>query len=202
MHIMADNANVKWTLDLAHSHIEFKVRHLMISNVKGTFKTFDASIHTFEQDFTTAEINLTIDASSIDTRDAKRDEYLKSADFFDVENHKQITFVSGTIDHADVYGDQEVWGNITIKGISKNIELNVRFGGIITDPWGNEKAGFTVTGVINRSDFGLVWNTTLETGGIMVSEEVSISCEIELTNAGKKLMLAEVEPSASIGNIG
>lgn len=198
---MADNKNVKWTMDMAHSRIEFKVRHLMISNVKGTFKTFDANIHTFEQDFTTAEINLTIDASSLDTGDAKRDEHLKSADFFDVENYKQITFVSSTIDHADVYGDQEFWGDITIKGITKKIELNVSLGGVVTDPWGNEKAGFTVTGVINRTDFGLVWNTALETGGIMVSEEVSISCEIELTNAGEKLQLAEVEPSASIGNI-
>lgn len=174
----------------------------MISNVKGTFKTFDASIYTFEQDFTTAEIDLSIDASSIDTGDAKRDEHLKSADFFDVENHKQISFVSNTIGQADVYGNQEVWGDLTIKGITKNIELNVRFGGIITDPWGNEKAGFTVTGVINRTDFGLVWNATLETGGFMISEEVSISCEIELTNAGEKLLLAETEPAASIGTIG
>jgi len=195
------NTNVKWTLDLAHSDIEFKVRHLMISNVKGTFKTFDASIYTFEKDFTTAEIDLSIDASSIDTGDAKRDEHLKSADFFDVENHKQISFVSNTFGPADVYGNQEVWGDLTIKGITKNIELNVRFGGIITDPWGNEKAGFTVTGVINRTDFGLVWNATLETGGFMVSEEVSISCEIELTNAGEKLLASEQEPSASVASV-
>lgn len=193
------NTNVKWTMDQAHSEIEFKVRHLMISNVKGYFKIFDASIYTFEQDFTTAEIDLWIDASSIETNDSKRDEHLKSAEFFDVENHKQITFVSNTIGQADVFGNQEVWGDLTIKGITKNIVLNVRFGGIVTDPWGNEKAGFTVTGVINRTDFGLVWNTTLETGGIMVSEEVSIVCEVQLTNAGEKERIAELEPSASIG---
>lgn len=195
------NTNLKWTIDPAHSDIEFKVRHLMISNVRGSFKVFDASIYTFNQDFTTAEIDLSIDASSIDTGDSKRDEHLKSAEFFDVEKHKQITFVSNTIGQADVYGNHDVWGDLTIKGVTKNIELNVRFGGIITDPWGNEKAGFTVTGVINRSDFGLVWNATLETGGIMVSEEVSILCEIELTNAGEKLLASEQEPSASVAGV-
>ncbi len=195
------NTNLKWTIDPAHSDIEFKVRHLMISNVRGSFKVFDASIFTYNQDFTTAEIDLWIDASSIDTGDSKRDGHLKSAEFFDVENHKQITFVSNTIEQADVYGNHDVWGDLTIKGVTKNIELNVRFGGIITDPWGNEKAGFTVTGVINRSDFGLVWNATLETGGIMVSEEVSILCEIELTNAGEKLLASEQEPSASVASV-
>ena len=192
--------NLKWTLDQAHSEIEFKVRHLMISNVKGSFKVFDASIYTFDKDFTTAEIDLWIDASSIDTGDSKRDGHLKSSEFFDVENHKQITFVSNTIGEADVFGNHDVWGDLTIKGITKNIELNVRFGGIVTDPWGNEKAGFAVTAIINRTDFGLVWNATLETGGIMVSEEVSIICEVELTNAGEKELTSELEPSTSIGN--
>jgi polyisoprenoid-binding protein YceI len=186
----------KWSIDPVHSEIEFKVRHLMIVYVKGGFKTFDASIYTTEKDFTTAEIDLWIDASSITTGDAKRDEHLKSADFFDVQNHKQITFTSSTIGKPDQDGIHEVWGELTMKGITKNIKLNIQFGGIINDPWGNEKAGFTVTGKINRIDWGLNWNTALETGGIMVSEDVTISCEIELTNAGQKDETMDLEAGA------
>ena len=175
----------KWSIDLAHSDIEFKVRHLMIAHVKGSFLTFDASIYTNENDFTTAEVDLWIDASSINTGDEKRDEHLRSADFFDVQKHKQITFTSSTIGKADAEGNHELWGELTIKGITKNVKLNAQYGGIMKDPWGNEKVGFTISGKINRTDWELVWNATLETGGIMVSEEVDLSCEIELTNMGK-----------------
>lgn len=185
----------KWSMDLAHSEIDFKVRHLMISNVKGSFKTFDASIFTTAKDFTTAEIDLWIDASSISTGDAKRDEHLKSADFFDVQNHKQITFTSSTIGKADAEGNHELWGELTMKGITKNVKLNAQFGGIIHDPWKNEKAGFTVTGKIKRSEWGLSWNTAIETGGIMVGDEVTISCEVELINAGKKDLAMVLESS-------
>ncbi len=176
----------KWSIDQAHSEIAFKVRHLMIANVKGTFKTFDASIYTTAKDFATAVIDLWIDASSINTGDEKRDEHLKSADFLDVQNHKQISFTSSTLGKIIIDGKHELWGELTIKGVTKNIKLNVQFGGIINDPWGNEKAGFTITGIVNRSDWGLVWNTLLETGGIMVGEEISISCEVELINSGQK----------------
>ncbi len=186
----------KWAIDQTHSEIEFKVRHLMISHVKGSFKTFDASIYTTDKDFKTAEIDLWIDSSSINTGDSKRDEHLKSADFFDVENHKQITFVSSTIGKADEDGNHEIWGELTLKGITKNSKLNVQFGGILNDPWGNEKAGFTVTGKINRADFGLVWNTTLETGGLMVSEEVTISCEIQLINTTPTSLIMELQTIA------
>jgi polyisoprenoid-binding protein YceI len=184
----------KWSIDQAHSEIAFKVRHLMISNVKGAFKTFDASIYTNAKDFTTAEIDLWMDASSITTGDAKRDEHLKSADFFDVKNHKQITFTSSTIGKPDADGNQELWGELTMIGITKNVKLNVQFGGIIKDPWGNEKAGFTVAGKINRSDWELVWNTPIETGGFMVSDEVTISCEIEVINIGQNDLKMELEP--------
>ncbi len=176
----------KWTLDQSHSEIAFKVKHLMISNVNGSFKTFDASIYTTNKDFATAEVDLWIDVASVDTRDAKRDEHLIGADFFDVANHKQIVFTSTTIGKADAGGMHELWGELTIRSITKNQKLNVQFGGIVMDPWGNEKAGFTVTGKINRSDFGLNWNSIIETGGLMVGDEISISCEIELTNAGQK----------------
>jgi polyisoprenoid-binding protein YceI len=191
----------KWSIDQAHCEIEFKVRHLMISHVKGSFKTFDASIYTEAKDFTTAEIDLWIDVSSINTGDAKRDEHLKSVDFFDVQNHKQITFTSSTIGKPDAEGNHELWGELTMRGVTKEIKLNAQFGGIINDPWGNEKAGFTVTGKLNRTDWGLIWNAALETGGIMVSEEITISCEVELTNAGLKDLTLELEPALDIKSI-
>jgi polyisoprenoid-binding protein YceI len=167
----------------------------MIAHVKGEFKTFDASIYTNSNDFTTAEVDLWIDPASIVTGDAKRDEHLKSKDFFDVKNHKQITFTSSTIGKPDTDGNQELWGELTMLGITKNIKLNVHFGGFIKDPWGNEKAGFTVSGKINRSEWGLVWNTTIETGGLMVSDEVDISCEVELINKGQEDMTMKLEQS-------
>ncbi|HEX7413147.1 MAG TPA: YceI family protein [Bacteroidia bacterium] len=186
----------KWSMDLAHSEVSFKVRHLMISNVKGTFKIFDASVYTNAKDFTTADIDLWIDASSISTGDVKRDEHLMGADFFDVKNHKQITFTSSTIGKADAEGNHELWGELTMKGITKNVKLNAQFGGIIHDPWKNEKAGFTVSGKIKRSDWGLSWNTAIEAGGLMVGDEVSILCEVELTNAGKRDLTMELESTA------
>jgi polyisoprenoid-binding protein YceI len=175
----------KWSLDPAHSEIGFRVKHLMIAHVKGTFKTFDASIYTASNDFTTAEVDLWIDPSSIDTGDTKRDEHLKSADFFDVNNHKQITFTSSTIGKPDSDGNHELWGELTMMGVTKNLKLNAQFGGIIKDPWGNEKAGFAISGKIKRSDWGLTWNAPIEAGGLLVSDEVSISCEIELINKGQ-----------------
>jgi len=186
--------DTKWSIDVAHSEIGFKIKHLMIANVRGSFKDFDASIYTTGNDFTTAQIDLWIDASTITTNDSKRDEHLKSADFFDAAIHKQITFTSSTIEKADKEGNHELWGELTIRGIKKNVKLNILFGGILHDPWGNEKAGFTVTGKINRSDWGLTWNTAIETGGFMVSDEVIISCEIELTNLGQKDLKMVLDP--------
>ena len=118
----------KWSIDQTHSAIDFKVKHLMISNVKGAFKLFDASIYTTLKDFTTAEIDLWIDVASVTTGDAKRDEHLRGADFFDVQKHKQITFTSSTIGKSDKDGNRELWGELTMKGITKNIKLNVQFG--------------------------------------------------------------------------
>jgi len=167
----------------------------MIAHVKGTFKKFDASIYTTGKDFTTAEIDLWIDASSIDTGNEKRDEHLKSPDFFDVEKHRQLTFISNTVGNPDHEGNHELWGELTMIGVAKNIKLNLQFGGIIHDPWGNEKAGFTVSGKITRNDWGLIWNTLLETGSLMVGEEVTILCEIELTNMGLVDLKMDLEPA-------
>jgi polyisoprenoid-binding protein YceI len=198
METKESTTRTKWSIDQAHSEISFKVRHLMIAHVKGGLKTFDASIYTEGKDFTTADIDLWIDASSITTGDEKRDEHLRSSDFFEVEKHKQITFTSSTMGKPDKDGNCELWGDLTMRGISKNIKLNVQFGGIIHDPWGNEKAGFNVTGKINRNDWGLVWNTAAEAGGVLVGEEVTINCEMELTNIGQDDLTMELKPASAI----
>ena len=188
---------IKWSVDQAHSEIGFKVRHLMIAHVKGIFKTFDASIYTTGKEFKTAVIDLWIDATSITTGDEKRDEHLKGPDFFDTQNHKQITFTSSTIGAVDSTGNHELWGELTMCGITKNAKLNVQFGGIVKDPWGNEKTGFTVSGKIKRSDWGLVWNTAIETGGLVVGDEIIISCELELINAGEKDLTMDLDPAGN-----
>ena len=110
----------------------------------------------------------------------KRDEHLKSADFFDVKNHTQITFTSSTIGKSDADGNHELWGELSMNGITKNLKLDVQFGGIVNDPWGNEKAAFTINGKLNRKDWDLNWNAALEAGGVLVSDEVRINCEIQL----------------------
>jgi polyisoprenoid-binding protein YceI len=176
----------KWSIDVSHSEIAFSVRHLMISRVTGLFKVFDASIYTTNKDFLTVEIDLWIDVASITTGDLKRDEHLKSSEFFDVEKHKQITFTSRTIAKEGLNGTHELWGELTMIGITKNVKLDVQFGGVVVDPYGNEKSGFSLSGKINRSDWDLSWNSPLETGGVVVSDEVTISCEIELINEGMK----------------
>jgi polyisoprenoid-binding protein YceI len=176
-----ETKKTKWILDPVHSEIGFKVKHLMITNVKGEFKEFDASIYTTGENFMTSEIDFWLNPASIDTGDPKRDEHLRSADFFDVENHKQISFTGNTYEQVDGDGSYTLYGDLMIKGITKQIKLDVEFGGVMKDPWGNEKAGFTINGKINRKDWGLNWNATLEAGGVLVSDEIRISCEVELT---------------------
>ena len=171
---------VKWGIDPVHSEIAFKIKHLMITNVKGVFREFEASIYTTGEDFMTSEIDFWMNPGSIDTGDLKRDEHLKGADFFDIENHKEITFLGNTYEKVDNDGSYELYGDLTIKGITKRIKLDVEFGGVMKDPWGNEKAGFSINGKINRKDWGLTWNGALEAGGVLVSDEVRISCEVQL----------------------
>jgi polyisoprenoid-binding protein YceI len=170
----------KWSIDPAHTEIGFKVKHLMITNVKGNFTEYKAGIYTTGDDFSTVEIDFRMDPASIETKDSKRNTHLKSADFFDIEHHKEITFLSNKVEKLDE-SNFELWGDLTIKGISKKIKLNVEFGGIIKDPWGVQKAGFTITGKINRKDWGLNWNTVLETGGVLVGDTVNILCDVELS---------------------
>ena len=167
-----------WALDPTHSELLFKVKHLMITNVKGEFRSFNASLESIGTDFSKARVTATVDADSIFTNNTDRDNHLKSADFFDVENHKELTFEGTSFSKLDD-DNYQLKGNLTIKGVTKEITLDVEFGGIAKDPWGNEKAGFSVSGKINRKDWGLNWNAALEAGGVMVSDEVRINGEVQ-----------------------
>ena len=177
---MKDQVKTKWGIDPTHSEISFKVKHLMITYVKGVFKEFEASVYTTGEDFMTSEIDFWMNPASVDSGVADRDAHLKSADFFDVENFKQIHFLGNTYEKVDNDGSYSLYGDLTIKDITRQIKLDVEFGGVMKDPWGNVKAGFSINGKINRKDFGLVWNATLEAGGVLVSDDVRISCEVEL----------------------
>jgi len=171
-----NTVKTKWVLDLSHSELTFKVKHLMITNVKGEFKNFTVEID--NEDFKNASLRVIVDSSSINTNSTERDNHLKSADFFDVENHPAMTFTSTSFKPLadDKY---KLNGFLTIRGVSKEVVLDVEFGGTIKDPWGNKKAGFSFEGKINRKDWGLNWNTALETGGVLVSDEVKISGEVQ-----------------------
>jgi polyisoprenoid-binding protein YceI len=170
----------KWSIDPAHTEISFKVKHLMISTVSGVFREFGATIYTNANDFESAKIDFWMNPSSVDTNEEKRDGHLKSPDFFDVEKYKKITFISDSFEKSGDGNLFKLGGKLTVKGITKGIVLDVEFGGIIKDPYGNEKAGFSINGKINRKDWELNWNAMLETGGVMVSDEVRINCEVEL----------------------
>ena len=173
------NLKTKWVYDPAHTEISFKVKHLMIVNVKGLFKEFDMSVDTDGIDFTNAKISFQMKTASIDTGDVNRDAHLKSPDFFDVENFPEATFTGTSLKSTDD-GNFELTGDLTLRGVTKTVKLDAEFGGVQNDPWGNTKAGFTLTGKINRKEFGLLWNAALESGGVLVGEEVKIVCEVEL----------------------
>ena len=174
--LIENTVKTKWLLDASHSELTFKVKHLMIANVKGEFKNFTVEIDS--EDFKNASVTVSVDTSSVFTNSTERDNHLKSADFFDVENHKAMTFKSTSFRQLED-DEYKLKGLLTIRGVSKEIVLDVQFGGTIKDPWGNEKAGFSFEGKINRKDWGLNWNAALETGGVLVSDEVKISGEVE-----------------------
>lgn len=172
----------RWAIDPTHSKVSFKVKHLMISNVLGSFREFEGQVSTNGTDFSTAAISFSLNAASVDTEMPDRDTHLKSPDFFDVEKYPKISFEGkGLTDLGDdMY---ELKGLLTIKGISNPVTLSVEFGGIMNDPWGNVKAGFSISGKINRKEWGLNWNAALEAGGVLVGEEIKINCDIELAKA-------------------
>ena len=170
---------ITWKLDPTHSEVQFKVKHLMITTVTGYFKSFDLEVTTDTDDFTTAsKIEFTADINSIDTNNQQRDTHLKSADFFDAEKHGQLKFV-GKNYKAD--GDEgSLEGDLTIRGVTKPISLIVEYGGTVVDPYGQTKAGFTVSGKISRKEFRLSWNAVTEAGQVVVSDDIRIHCEIQL----------------------
>ncbi len=168
----------KWVIDPTHSELLFKVKHLMITNVKGEFRNFTGEITTKGEDFTNAKVVASVDSSSVFTNNDDRDTHLKSGDFFNVEEFDKITF-EGTSFEKKSDDEYTLKGNLTIIGNTKEVSLAVDFGGIATDPWGNKKAGFSITGKINRKDWGLNWNAALEAGGVLVSDEVKISAELQ-----------------------
>jgi polyisoprenoid-binding protein YceI len=173
-------ATKKWVVDPSHSEIQFKVKHLMITNVTGSFGIFTVDATTEAEDFSKAVISFTADAASISTGNEQRDGHLKSADFFDAEKFPQLKFAATKYENIDNDGSYELYGDLTIKETTKSIKLSVEFGGIVKDPYGNTKAGFTINGKINRQDFGLTWSAVTEAGGVLVSDEVKINCEIQL----------------------
>jgi polyisoprenoid-binding protein YceI len=172
-------ANIKWSLDPHHSEVTFKVKHLMISTVTGHFKKFNVVAETETDNFDTAKkIEFIADIDSVTTHNEQRDGHLKSADFFDVEKYPQLKFSVKKYDVED--GEGKISGDLTMHGVIKPITLNVEFGGIAKDPYGQTKAGFTITGKINRKEFGLSWGAVTETGNVVLSDEVKINAEIQL----------------------
>jgi|SRR5690625_864074 len=175
---MKESNKTHWKIDHAHSEVLFRIRHMMIANVKGEFREFDAELFSNDTDFENAKVHATVQVSSIFTNNNDRDEHLKSADFFNAEKFETITFESTAIARED--DDTFVInGDITIMGVTKNIILKAEHGGVITDPSGHVRAGFSISGKLNRKDFGLNWNAALETGGVLVGEEVHITADVQ-----------------------
>lgn len=178
---METSTTTKWTIDPAHSEIRFKVRHMMITNVSGYFKEFTASAETEGDDFSTAKVLFSAKVDSIDTGIEQRDNHLKSPDFFDASNHPELKFESqGILEKQD--GHYLMNGHLEMHGVSKPVKLKVEFNGSGKDPWGNLKAGFSIEGKINRKDWGLHWNAPLETGGLLVSDEIHIHAEVQFSH--------------------
>jgi polyisoprenoid-binding protein YceI len=174
----ATAVRTKWAVDPTHSELTFKVKHLMITNVKGEFRSFDASIVSEGEDFSRAKVEVTVDAKSIFTNNEDRDNHLRSADFFETEKYPTVHF-RGTEFKQQDDENYQLTGILTMKGVEKSVTLDVEFGGFMKDPYGNEKAGFSFSGKLNRKDWGLNWNAALEAGGVMVSEEVRIFGEVQ-----------------------
>ena len=172
-------ATTKWAIDPTHSEIGFKVKHMMFTNVSGKFGTYDATIVTDDDNFENASMEFSADINSIDTNNADRDNHLKSADFFDADNHPKLTFKASKFTKIDGH-NYELIGDLSIKGVTKTVKFPVEFSGLMKDPWGNTKAGLNIEGKINRKDWGLNWNSALETGGVLVGEEVKLNIELQL----------------------
>ncbi|PRZ25094.1 YceI family protein [Flavobacterium granuli] len=172
-------ATTKWAIDPTHSEIGFKIKHMMFTNVSGKFENYDATITTEDDNFENAKMEFSADINSINTHNADRDTHLKSADFFDADNYPKLTFKSSSFSKTDEH-NYTLTGDLSLRGITKSVQFPVEFSGLMKDPWGNTKAGLNISGKINRKDWGLNWNSALETGGVLVSEEVRLHIELQL----------------------
>ena len=178
----ATATNTKWAIDPSHSEIQFKVKHLMITTVTGSFKEFGADVELEGDDLSNAQVSFWANTASIFTNDEKRDGHLRSGDFFDSEKFPKMSFKSTRIEGSG--SNWKVTGDLTIKDVTKPVTLNVEWNGQAKDPWGNTKAGLNLSGKLDRKEFGLTWNAALETGGVLVSDEVRIQAEVQLAKQG------------------
>ncbi|WP_075351712.1 YceI family protein [Algoriphagus marinus] len=181
-------STTKWTIDPTHSEVSFKVKHLVISTVTGFFRKFEGSAESTSDDFAGAKVNFSAAIDSIDTNQADRDNHLKSGDFFDAANHPNLTF-SGVITNEG--GDYKLVGDLTMRGTTKAVELDVDFGGVAGDPYGQTKAGFEIDGKVNRKDFGLSWSAITEAGSVVVSDQVRLHLNVQLVKQQEAELVEE-----------
>ena len=168
-----------WAIDPTHSEIGFKVKHMMFTNVSGKFEEIYVNLENEDDHFETSDITFSAEVNSVNTGNLDRDNHLRSADFFDVEHYPKITFKSTAIKKINE-GEFQILGDLTIKNVTQSIALDAEYSGLMKDPWGNTKTGLSINGKINRKDFGLTWNASLETGGVLVGEEIKLTAEIQL----------------------
>ncbi len=175
-----------WTIDKSHSQVEFTVRHMMISNVRGRFEDFSGTVDFDPNDLTSLKIDVTVNTASINTRDEQRDAHLRSADFFGADENSLMTFKSTSVEKASG-NNLRVHGDLSIRGISHPVTLDTEYSGVMTSPWGTTSAGFSAHTKISRKEWGLEWNQVLEAGGLLVGDEVKINIEVELLKAAEEV---------------
>jgi polyisoprenoid-binding protein YceI len=179
---MEAQTQTNWVIDVAHSEIQFKVRHMVISTVTGYFRKFEGGLQTQGEDLSTARVWFKADVNSVDTNSEQRDGHLKSADFFDAENHPELSFSSNSVEKTGE-NTYKVHGELSIRGTAKPVVLNVEHNGTLVDPWGLTRSGFHITGSINRKEYGLHWHAVTEAGGLVAGDEVKLYMNVEVTKA-------------------
>lgn len=170
-------STTKWIIDPTHSEVAFKVKHLVISTVTGYFRKFEGAAESASEDFNGASVTFSLDVNSIDTNQSDRDQHLKSADFFDTASFPSIAFAGKLVNQA---GEYQLQGDLTLKGITQQVTLDVTYGGTVADPYGQTKAGFEIEGKLNRKDFGLTWSAITEAGSVVVSDQVRLQLSVQL----------------------
>jgi polyisoprenoid-binding protein YceI len=170
-------STTKWIIDPTHSEVAFKVKHLVISTVTGYFRKFEGAAESASEDFNGASVTFSLDVNSIDTNQSDRDQHLKSADFFDTASFPSIAFAGKLVNQG---GEFQLQGDLTLKGITQQVTLDVTYGGTVADPYGQTKAGFEIEGKLNRKDFGLTWSAITEAGSVVVSDQVRLQLSVQL----------------------